>query len=214
MIPSDKVKVMSVSEGKCMSGVTGDLSLVDCNSDDAWINLFEQYSGTFRLNISGKVLEIGGESKEDGAKAGIWDWNGGGHQQFAFEKQPNYTANVVTMMARHSEKYLQVGKDGTIFQAPLPDDKSALWRIFQPGEEITTSADDLKSGDHVHFIDNKLIWSGEERQKMLVEVYDSRGVCCMVDEIGGGKTEVSLQMLPTGIYFVTINGGMMMKIRI
>ncbi|MDO4526417.1 MAG: family 16 glycosylhydrolase, partial [Bacteroidales bacterium] len=213
MIPSDKVKVMSVSEGKCMSGVTGDLSLVDCNSDDAWINLFEQYSGTFRLNISGKVLEIGGESKEDGAKAGIWDWNGGGHQQFAFEKQPNYTANVVTMMARHSEKYLQVGKDGTIFQAPLPDDKSALWRIFQPGEEIVTSADELKSGDQVRFIDNKLVWSGEEQQKMLVEVYDSRGVCCMVDEIGGGKTEVSLQMLPTGIYFITINGGMVMKIR-
>lgn len=214
MIPSDKIKVMSVSEGKCMSGVTGDLSLVDCNSDDAWINLFEQYSGTFRLNISGKVLEIGGESKEDGAKAGIWDWNGGGHQQFAFEKQPNYTANVVTMMARHSEKYLQVGKDGTIFQAPLPDDKSALWRIFQPGEEIVTSADGLKCGDQVRFIDNKLVWNGEEQQKMLVEVYDSRGVCCMVDEIGGGKTEVSLQMLPTGIYFVTINGGMMMKIRI
>ena len=96
----------------------------------------------------------------------------------------------------------------------LKDDfEGTIKLIFQPGEEIVTSADDLKSGDQVRFIDNKLVWSGEEQQKMLVEVYDSRGVCCMVDEIGGGKTEVSLQMLPTGIYFVTINGGMLMKIR-
>lgn len=210
MIHSDQVKVMSVSDGKCMSGVTGDLSLVDCNSDDAWINLFEQYSGTFRLNIAGKVLEIAGASNDDGARAGIWSWNGGGHQQFAFEKQPDYTSNVVTMMARHSGKFLQVAEDGTVFQAPLPGDKSALWKIFQPGEEIT-SITEMETIDPVRFIDNKLIWSGEDQQVKTVEVYDSRGICCMVDEIGGGKNEVSLKMLPTGVYFITVNG-MMMKV--
>ena len=115
------------------------------------------------------------------------------------------------MMARHSDKYLQVGEDGTVFQAPLPDDKSALWRIFQPGEEITSVNN--RNSDSFLFIDNKLIWSGEGQEKMTVEVYDSRGVCCMVDEIGGGKRELSLQMLPTGVYFITINGGMMMKVR-
>ncbi len=212
MIHSDQVKVMSVSNEKCMSGVTGDLSLVDCNSEDAWINLYEQYAGTFRLNIAGKVLEIAGASNDDGARAGIWSWNGGGHQQFAFEKQPNYQSNIVTMMARHSGKFLQVGEDGTVFQAPLPDDKSALWKIFQPGEEIT-SASDVNMSEPIHFVDNKLIYSGDGSQKKTVEVFDARGICCMVDEIGGGKTEVSLQPLPAGVYFITING-MMMKVMV
>ena len=158
------------------------------------------------------MLEIAGESRDDGARAGIWDWNGGGHQQFAFEKQANYSSNVVTIMARHSDKYLQVGEDGTVFQAPLPDDKSALWRIFQPGEEIT-AVNDISSEDPILFVDNRLIWSGEEQQMMTVEVYDSRGICCMTGEIGGCKRELSLHNLPTGVYFITINGGMMMKIR-
>lgn len=210
MIHSDQVKVMSVSEEKCMSGVTGDLSLVDCNSEDAWINLFEQYAGTFRLNIAGKVLEIAGASNDDGAKAGIWSWNGGGHQQFAFEKQPNYKSNVVTMMARHSGKFLQVGEDGTVFQAPLPDNNTALWKIFQPGEEITSS-DNIQSMEPFSFVDNKLMWGGDVQKTQTVEVYDSRGICCMIDEIGRDKNEVSLQMLPTGVYFITVNG-MILKV--
>ena len=212
MIPSDQIKVMSVSEGKCMSGVTGDLSLVDCNSNDAWINLYEQYSGTFRLNIAGKVLEIANSSKDDGAKAGIWNWNGGGHQQFAFEKQPEYDSNVVTMMARHSGKFLQADSQGNVFQAPLPENKtSALWRIFQPGETIT-SAEDVVSSGPVHFIDNKLIWSGEGSRDVNIEVYDSRGVCCLTETIGSNNAEVGMEKLPEGVYVVIMNGNQAMKV--
>lgn len=211
MIHSDQVKVMSISNGKCMSGVTGDLSLVDCNSDDAWINLYEQYSGTFRLNISGKVLEIANSSNEDGARAGIWNWNGGGHQQFAFEKQPNYSSNVVTMMARHSGKFLQVGTDESVFQAPLPSDKTALWKIIQPGEDVTFVNLNENTGSF-RFIDNKLIYTGEKMPTSIVEIFNARGVSCLMDNIGGDKNEVNLRMLPEGVYFISINGGRAMKV--
>ncbi len=212
MIHSDQIKVMSVSEGKCMSGVTGDLSLIDCNSKDAWINLYEQYAGTFRLNIAGKVLEIAGGSRDDGAKAGIWNWNGGGHQQFAFEKQSEYDSNVFTLMARHSGKFLQTDNQGGVFQAPLPDDKTpALWRIFQPGETIT-SVDDVMSEEPIYFVNNKLIWNGVYDQDVKVEVFDPRGACCLTTVLGSGKTEVSLEDFKDGVYFVTMNGSRSVKI--
>jgi hypothetical protein len=100
----------SVSDGRFMTVTAENKLILGERADSMSLVRLVALSGinTFRIEFNGGVLDIPNESVQPGVAAGVWAWNGGGHQQAVFEFDPNTAgANIARIKMKHSGLYLR-----------------------------------------------------------------------------------------------------------
>lgn len=134
----DTVRIRSVATGKCMIYSDNALVLGDCFDEKAYVTLTSLGSNTYRINFGDKVFEIPNESKDAGAAAGIWGWNGKEHQQIVFEAQEGFTGYVVRMKMKHSSHYIRNDEDVVIQDWNDSWPWNQNWKIIVDDSELST----------------------------------------------------------------------------
>jgi hypothetical protein len=165
-LPS-QVRLMSVANGKCMVPSGSAMRLGDCRSPDAMVKLESQGGSVYRVNFGDQVLEIPNESKEPGVEAGVYTWNGKGHQRMVFEPQTGFDDLVVRIKVQLSGHYLRMHQDSLVLQ-----DWNTSWPWNQNWKIIRNDSE-LPDANPTRLVDRRKSQHGEEL--FLQRMYNLKG---------------------------------------
>jgi len=135
------LRIQSVASGKCMISNTKSVILGERSNSLAYARFKPLNTTVFRLYFGDKVLEVPNESKEAGAAAGLWGWNGKDHQRIVIEPQTGFKETVVRMKMKHSGLYLRNDNDRVIQDWNTAWPWNQNWRIVTENDNTKTSVD-------------------------------------------------------------------------
>lgn len=156
--------------------------------------------GYFRIVhlATGKVIDIEGASKGNGARALLWDWHGGHNQQFQLKPVPG--SGKVMIIARHSGQALDISGASTadgaqLLQWPQHNGANQQWTLTPafnaPGRVFTLAA--VHSGLVATDVNGQVQlrqkrWGDDPRQQWRIEPLDGeRAGLFRVVNVGSGK---------------------------
>ncbi len=134
-------RLRSKSDGRCMSAAgENSLTLGDCSGSASIVRIVAlANNGMYRLEFGGRVLDIPNESTQAGEAAGLWSWNGGGHQRAVLEFEPAGAGDYVRIRMSHSDLYLATRGDDIVQERPATSDDSQSWELFG-GDSVVSIA--------------------------------------------------------------------------
>ena len=200
---TDQIKLMSLETGTCLQPDGNNLKLGDCASEDSRAQLVD-LGGMYRINFGDKVFEVPDESKDEGHRLGLWDWNGKAHQQVGLARVDDMSGLVVTMQFAHSGLYAQTD-NGALKQDVMPESDAAYWRILQ-GDELPSglAVPAFVDPASVSFTSGRLyVGCIAGSSSATVSVYSVSGVCLHHSVVGSETPYIDLD-LPEGVYVVAV----------
>lgn len=211
----DTIRIRSVAENKCMMpNDSKALVLGNCSDRAAYATLTSLGGSTYRINFGNYVLEIPNESKDAGAAAGVWGWNGGSHQKVTLEVQSGFTSTVVRMKMNNSSHYLR-SSDGIVIQdwnTSWPWNQN--WQIVKNDADlpsnttkvITYNANGKKASLRYQHGTLEISLAPQFSGKADIRILSSDGKL-MQKSKGRQSTSLNVEALPPGFYQVLIGQG-------
>lgn len=204
--------VRSVSDGRYMTVAGGSKLVLGAKADSTSLVRLIALSdaNTYRMEFSEKVLDISGESKQAGTAAGVWDWNGGGHQREVFEFDTKLTdKRIARIKMVHSGLYLRVNGDQIVQDNASAAIATQQWELADGGNTVAGSVDPRSQPLQlvVASTNNRLIILLPEGNGSLVSLY--------IADIGGKqllhttvkkRAVVNTPELAPGMYIASVRG--------
>lgn len=208
-------RIASRSDGRCMSAAGDDLELGGCDESSSLVDLIMLDEHRYRLEFGDKVLDIPNESRDPGTLAGLWEWNGGAHQQVVFEFD-DVTGEDGPFRIRmlHSGLYLQA-QGNEILQNGNGNDDRFFWEML---DERVTVGPRLRKGsgtlERIMVTTGQLIYSGNNTPNADLFIMDARGRIVYRRRMDATGCRLAVNTFAKGVYIASVeSGGMMIRKR-
>lgn len=155
------------------------------------------------------MLDIPGESRDAGVVAGLWNWNGGGHQRAFFEFEPSGTGeDDARIRMSHSSLYLRAAGERVVQDQALASPESQYWELVDIEEDPVDIAGKRQGSDVVRMLlgDNRITVSNTSDRGYTIVIADLRGRVIRKERLK--RNEVTfISDLPRGAYCLSLHGG-------
>jgi hypothetical protein len=205
--------LQSQFDNRCMVAANGDLELGTCDDTTSLVSLVALNENTYRLEFGSQVLDIPNESRSAGVAAGLYSWNGGGHQRAIFEFDgADEGEGPFRIRMQHSGLYLQAEGDRIVQENRDASNERQNWRMVE--DRVTVASDystaSVKQSDKIKFVNGRIMGHLVESGGGLVRIRitDMRGrvVRRSVERVNGAYS-IALSDMAKGIYLVHLHSG-------